>query len=293
MNNKYSYINYTAVIIFLAGWLVSCTTSTEPPDHVHGNKGAKYWEQGKFDLAEQEIRKAIELNPNSSLWYQNLGFILDSVGRYEESIQALEKSLEIDKDWGNAYKTGSLMQVGYYYFSKRHYKKSIKTLEAALDLAAKEKIPSDSLIRIYLYLSYNYTDASPESNPYYNLKKAQNLKSKAYELDPNDLFVKASITKLLVLQNNMKLAKDNIKEIEGALSQLNVSNSSAVYSYLGHIYSLLNDAQACSDAMMTAIDLHPRESRYLLSELNNDFKNVANSKEMNDVIERAKTIMQR
>ncbi len=264
---------------------------TEPPDHIHGNKGANYWEQGKLDLAEQETRKAIELNPKSSLWYQNLGFILESAGQYEESIHAHKKSLAIDKDWGAAYKTGSLMLVGYDFFSKRNYKKSIAILNEALATAVKESVSPIAMKDLYLYLSYNYTDANPDVNPYYDLNKAHELKAKAYEIVPHDLFVKASITKLLILQDNISLAKNNINEIENALAQLNVPNSSAVYSYLGHIYSMLNDAQACSDAMTKSLDIHPTEaSRYLLSELNNDFKNVSDSKVMEDVIKRAKTI---
>jgi len=294
MTNKYSHIHYVTVVLLLAGWMVSCTTQTEPPDHVHGNMGAKYWEQGKFNLAEKETRKAIKLNPNSSLWYQNLGFILDAMGRYEESIQAHDKSLEVDSDWGDAYKTGSLMPVGYYYFSKRNYQKSVATLNEALETAVTEAVPAETMKDLYLLLSFNYTDATPDVNPYYDLNKAQELKSKAFEIDPRDLYVKASITKLLILQNNLELAKENIKEIEISVSQPSVPRRSTVYSYLGHIYSLLNDPKACSDAMMKAIDLHPTESsRYLLSELNNDFKNVVNSNEMKDVIERAKTIAKR
>ncbi len=286
-------LNISKIITLLVLSLLigGCTKSTEPPDHVHGNRGAKYAKEGKLDLAVQETRKAIKLNPDSSMWYQNLGFILRADGRLEESFHALQKSLELDKDWGIAYKTESLLDIAYYYYSKRNYTKSIATLNEALDVAIEEKVPSEKNKRIYLVLSYNYTDATPESNPYYDLNKAQELKAKAYEIDPNDLFVKASITKLLILQNNMSLAKSNIKEIEDALIYANVPNSSDVYSYLGHIYSLLNDARACSEAMTKAIDLDPTEaSNYLLNELNNDFKNVSNSGYMKAVIERAKTI---
>jgi tetratricopeptide (TPR) repeat protein len=290
---NYPLFSRTGAIILFLGLLFSPSVKAqEPQDHVHGNLGTRYWEQGKLDLAEKETRKAIDLNSNSSLWYQNLGVILKSAGRHEESALAFIKALNINNDWGSSYKTGALMEAGYYYYSKRDYKRSISTLEKAIATAVKEDVPSDTLKELYLYLSYNYTDATLEVNPFYDLEKAQALKTKAYELAPEDLFVKASITKLYILQKKLDLARKTITEIETKLEGGKILNSSSVYAYLGHIYSLLDDSSSCAAAMMKSIELNPEyASNYLITELDNDFSNVAKSEDMKQVIERARQVL--
>ena len=56
---------------------------------------AKHWKNGRYEMAEKETRKAIELNSLCSMWYQNLGFILESMGRYDEANESFLKSLEV------------------------------------------------------------------------------------------------------------------------------------------------------------------------------------------------------
>ena len=170
----------------------------------HGNLGAKYWENGQLPLAEKETRQAIKLSSDCSMWHQNLGFILESMGKYEEASQSWHKSLEVDKNWCTAYKTGSFMRLGlYYYQRKRDFKNSILFFEKALVMAKKEEVDSKTLSSVYLYLSYNYTEPKQSGNPYYNLRTAEELKKKALGLNPANLFIKASVTKLLVLQNKL------------------------------------------------------------------------------------------
>jgi len=70
-------------------------------------------------------------------------------------------------------------------------------------MAKKEEVDSKTLSSVYLYLSYNYTEPKERGNPYYNLRTAEELKKKALGLNPANLFIKASVTKLLVLQNKL------------------------------------------------------------------------------------------
>jgi Tfp pilus assembly protein PilF len=266
----------------------ACPKSTEGSEH--GNLGARYWEDGKLDLAEEETREAIRHDQDCSMWHQNLAFILESKGRHDDASKSWLKSLEYDKYWCTAYKTGSLYKLGlYYYERKRNYGKSIEYFEKAISTAKEEGVDNALLSSIYLYLSYNYTEPEGPGNPYYNLKTAEGLKKKALNLKPNDLFIKASITKLLVLQNKTDEAKRNISEIISA-QEKSLNPNPAVYSYLAHIYSLLKNSKKSALYIEKAIDLDHRQAQYLLNELGKDFKEVSSSKEMQRIIAKAKKL---
>ncbi len=254
----------------------------------YGNRGAILSEAGNLDEAEKETRQAIKIDPDCSMWQQNLGFILEDKNKRDEANEAFLKSLKINKNWCTSYKTGSLLKIGRYYYDKRKYKESITYLSQASDMASKENTDDDTKARIYTELSFNYTDPKELGNPYYDLKKAEQLKKQALALTPNNLFRKASLAKLLVLQKKADEANKNVKEII-AVQEKSSKPNSTVYSYIAHIYSLQKDPKLTALYLGKAIDLNPKqESKYLLDELTRDFKDVSNSKEMQSVIARAR-----
>ncbi len=71
---------------------------------------AKYWEENAYDLMNQDrweeglqaLDKSIELNPNNPEVWRNKGVALQFLGRYEEAIQATERAIEIDPGNANA-----------------------------------------------------------------------------------------------------------------------------------------------------------------------------------------------
>ncbi len=56
------------------------------------------YERGRWEEAVSELRRAIEINPNISAWYFNLGLTLDMMERFEEALTAYQHALEIDPD---------------------------------------------------------------------------------------------------------------------------------------------------------------------------------------------------
>lgn len=257
-----------------------------------GNHGARLWEAGKLDEAENETRKAIKIDQDCSMWQQNLGIILKDKNKRDEANDAFLNSLKINKFWCTSYVTGSLHEIGkYYYHIKKDYKKSIAYLTQAIEMADKENTDIETKASIYLTLSFNYTDPKEEGNSNYNLEKAEQLKKRALALKPNDLFIKTSIAKLLVLQNRKDEASKIVKEIL-ATQEKSSKPISSVYSYIAHIYSLQKAPKLAALYIGKAIDLSPRqESGYLLDELTRDFKDVSNSKEMQPVIARARNTL--
>jgi Tfp pilus assembly protein PilF len=56
--------------------------------------GYGYYCRGKFDAAEQKLRKAVELDPKNALAWSNLGMALAQLNRYDESLSAFEKTAQ-------------------------------------------------------------------------------------------------------------------------------------------------------------------------------------------------------
>jgi tetratricopeptide (TPR) repeat protein len=56
----------------------------------------EYYERGRWEEALSELRRAIEINPNISAWYFNLGLTLDMMERFDEALVAYCRALEID-----------------------------------------------------------------------------------------------------------------------------------------------------------------------------------------------------
>ena len=81
--------------------------------------------QNQYELAIRAAERAIELNPNDSYSYAELGFVLLWSGRVDEAISALEMSLRLDTNspW-NAWS-----HLGTAYYLKGHYKKALNILE--------------------------------------------------------------------------------------------------------------------------------------------------------------------
>ena len=223
-----------------------------------GNRGAKNWEKGNLEKAEQQTRKAIGHDPECSMWHQNLGFILESQGRHEEASRSWIRSLEVDQYWCSADKTGSMLKLGeYYYFKDRDHVSSIKFFKAAVNMFDAEETDDQTRSRILLHLSYNYTE--PET-PYYDLGKALKLKKKALVHNPGDLFIEASIASVYIKQGELEKAKVQIQEIL-QVQEKSAKPNPGVYGYVAFIYSLMNDSDKSAYFIGKAMDLHPSQAQ--------------------------------
>jgi len=74
------------------------------------NLGYEYIFNGKYDEGEQLLKKAIELDPEFAYSYNNLGYIKLLTGNLEEGKQLIEKSIEMQPDNAYGYK-----HLGVYY----------------------------------------------------------------------------------------------------------------------------------------------------------------------------------
>jgi len=78
---------------------------------VFSNYAAILEGQGKLKEAEENTRKAIELNPNFIMAHSNLGSILKDLGKLKEAELSTRRATEIDPNYANAHANlGSILQ---------------------------------------------------------------------------------------------------------------------------------------------------------------------------------------
>ena len=56
----------------------------------------EFYEAGRWDEAERELREALTLNPYKAEWHFNLGLTLEAAGRHEDAINAFEGAHKLD-----------------------------------------------------------------------------------------------------------------------------------------------------------------------------------------------------
>ena len=62
----------------------------------HFNKAVLLNEQGKYNEAEKEYRKAIRINSENAPTHHNLGILLEKLGKYKEAEKEWIEALRID-----------------------------------------------------------------------------------------------------------------------------------------------------------------------------------------------------
>ena len=104
----------------------------ESNSSAHSLLSSIYTFQNKYELAINEAERAIELNPNDSGSYNELGWALLWSGRVDEAIAALDMSLRLD----SSSPRNIWFHLGIAYYLKADYGKASAILEEGLDQKA-------------------------------------------------------------------------------------------------------------------------------------------------------------
>jgi DNA-binding winged helix-turn-helix (wHTH) protein/TolB-like protein/Tfp pilus assembly protein PilF len=96
--------------------------------------------------AEDEFRRAIELNPNSADAHQWYGLLLTTLGRMDEAMAEMERVLELNPlSWvvhANAYTV---------FFRARQFDRALAHCQEAIELDAKIDGPRHAMVEIYVH----------------------------------------------------------------------------------------------------------------------------------------------
>ncbi len=105
----------------------------------------RLWSEWKWQEAEKEFKRAIELNPNYATAHQMYGAFLDRMGRFEEGLPENNRAREIEP--------ASLVintNVGGHYYLARQYEQAAKEVKATLEMDQNFAFAHWQLGAIYL-----------------------------------------------------------------------------------------------------------------------------------------------
>jgi len=122
--------------------------SKEDKETVHFMRGAMYERTKKYDAAEAEFRKVIELNPENASALNYLGYMFaDRAVRLDEAYQLIKKALDLEPDNG-AY----LDSMGWVYFRQGKFNEAEGLLVRAIDRIGQDPTVRDHLGDVYFQL---------------------------------------------------------------------------------------------------------------------------------------------
>ena len=102
-----------------------------------------YFSLGDTGKALEEAKRVTELQPDSVHGWDNLGNAYERAGRYDESIAAYQKSIELSPTW-SAYSN-----LGNSYFVLKRYNDSVKAFEKATELGPNQELAMGNLADAY------------------------------------------------------------------------------------------------------------------------------------------------
>lgn len=105
---------------------------------------AHLWRR-EHEQAIAEVERAITLDPNFAEGYARLGEILNLAGRPEEGVKLLEKAMRLDPHYPSTY----LFFLGYGYYAMGRFEDAITTLQRSLARNPDHFSPHRTLAVIY------------------------------------------------------------------------------------------------------------------------------------------------
>src|SRR5260221_6340426 len=94
----------------------------------YNNRGNVYFDQNKLDLASDDFKKSLSLNPDYYPALDNMGALFGLRGQYDSSLKYLNKALTINPDYITAYRNRGLT---YLQLNRNH--EAIKDFEKMLE----------------------------------------------------------------------------------------------------------------------------------------------------------------
>jgi tetratricopeptide (TPR) repeat protein/DNA-directed RNA polymerase subunit RPC12/RpoP len=101
------------------------------PDYAiaYNERGINYGKKGFYDRAIEDFNKALQINPRYAVAYYNRGFVYDEKDFYDQAITDYSRALEINQEYAKAY-----CNRGISYGKKGFYDKAIDDFSKALKI---------------------------------------------------------------------------------------------------------------------------------------------------------------
>ncbi|BAY27419.1 TPR repeat-containing protein [Calothrix sp. NIES-2100] len=190
-------------------------------------------EDKKFEEAALKYQAAIRLDPNSVLAHNNLGFVLDSLGRLEAAIASFQTALRLDPNYAPAH-----YNLGYVLHKLGRLEAAIASYQTALRLDPNFAHAHNGLGLALLHQG--------------KLEQALAAYQRALQIDPNNANAHYSLGRVLQDQGKLEQA---LAAYQRAL-QIDPNNANAHYS-LGRVLQDQGKLEQALASYQTALRLDP------------------------------------
>jgi serine/threonine protein kinase/tetratricopeptide (TPR) repeat protein len=201
----------------------------------YGTMGRIHQDEGKSDLALQELQQAIKLNPRSTEVLRGLALTYEAAGRQQEAEQTFTKAAVMTPDYW-----GGFDDLGLYYDRQAKYPQAIEQLKRAAELTPDNAQVYSNLGAVYI----DWGDAKV-------LPEAEQALRKSIALTPSY----PAYANLASLYYNAKRYRDAASMWEAAL-KLNDRNY-LVWGFLENAYKWLKEdgkAAAARERMLALLE---------------------------------------
>jgi len=166
---------------------------------VHFSRGAMYERTKKYDSAETEFRKVLDLNPDSASTLNYLGYMLADRGvKLEEASQMIKKALDQEPDNG-----AFLDSMGWVHYRLGNLGEAESMLIKAVEKTGEDPTVHDHLGDVYFKLG-----KTKEAISQWQLSVKEFQAGTQAEADPDEL---AKVTRKLDAAR-VRLAKETGKQ---------------------------------------------------------------------------------
>jgi len=173
--------------------------SNEEKETVHFSRGAMYERTKKYDSAETEFRKVLDLNPDSASTLNYLGYMLADRGvKLEEASQMIKKALDQEPDNG-----AFLDSMGWVHYRLGNLGEAESMLIKAVEKTGEDPTVHDHLGDVYFKLG-----KTKEAISQWQLSVKEFQAGTQAEADPDEL---AKVTRKLDAAR-VRLAKETGKQ---------------------------------------------------------------------------------
>ena len=188
--------------------------------------------EGKLDEANENIVKAIDLQPNVAVYHSNYGNILYHSNKLEFAIQEHKKSIKLDKkNFQSFYGLGVIYShLKNYQFAEDNYKK-------ALLLNDNSSVAHNNLANLYNHINPN---------------KAEHLYLKVLELTPDDPMPYINISNYYLKNTKYKKC---VETLEDALSKQ--LKTKELLNNLGIAYLATKETEKSREMFEEALKIDP------------------------------------
>lgn len=164
--------------------------------------GVFYSRNGRFREAAGQFEIVTELTPNNAGAYRNLGAVYYYLNRPDDALEAFNKSVEIEPNYG------VYSNMGTMYFYEEKYTEAAEMYSKALELN-----DSDYLVWSNLASAYEYSEPPQPDKSMEAIRKAKELAEIQLEVNPRDPQVIVNLASYHIDLGNEETSKEMVKRV--------------------------------------------------------------------------------